>query len=177
MPSTSTLTDQLNNARALRHARRQNNRGEDGENETHSEGRLRRARHYVKEMAEDMVSEGFHMGTAKLLVLAWQSLTYIITFPLTLIYLDIHALGRILLPNVFCPFGSEWKGGITRGPGTTAFKVAGWFEIAGIIALNVLAYFLIVIAMSITEVINDSFFAKTVIEIIDLWAKLKSFIP
>ena len=174
MAEAQTLDQQLEYARELRNQQRadtQKNRDERNIGKTAAHI----ARHPIKSVKE-AGEMALQFGSARLLQQAWFWLIW--SFGLTLIYIDIHALGRIFFPNVFCRLGDEWLPVKTKTARAAATPIM-WFETAAVIGLNMLAFLIIVIIIAIIGTIAgvaDKWYVETAFTVVDTAIKVKNSI-
>ncbi len=68
--------------------------------------------------AKDIPKKVSRMGSGRMLQWAWPITFSVYGFIPGLLYLNLHAFGRLVMPDMLCPFGEEWTGGMLKKAGT-----------------------------------------------------------
>jgi hypothetical protein len=174
---------------SLRQARRESQIGADQvEMESDMEGdaddgmtfRQRRAlarRAEAKMKKEEESRSPTKIASARLLKWSWMSMATVFGFIIGLLYINIHAFSRLVMPSITCKFGTEWMPlslkGIAGEMGKSRSKIMGFFEVMLLIILDTAVIFGLIFSLAIFMYILDwlldgwiGFFVKKVIEII-----------
>ena len=110
------------------------------------------------------------IASAKALKLAWLSLFTFLGFIPGLIYLNIHALSRMVMPSVTCKFGAEWIPPVFKGVagemGKSGSRIVGFFEKLALVALDFAVIVCLIafasIVMAIINLFTDNWFGRLV---------------
>jgi len=144
------------------------NRRNGGEKEENQGGSLRQrvqaARQAMdlkakaKQKLEEKVTAPAKAGTSRALQWAW--LTLIPSFGLSLIYINIHVFLRFVFgEKLFCKLGEEWIpkqiSAVGGEAGKRAGKSIGIVEVMGLLMLDLLVLFLILIAAGVFFMLID----------------------
>jgi len=112
----------------------------------------------AKKKIEEKVAAPARAGTNKALRWAW--LTLIPSFGLSLIYINIHVFLRFVFgEKLFCKLGEEWIpkqiSAVGGEAGKRAGKSIGIVEVMGLLMLDLLVLFLILIAAGVFFMLID----------------------
>jgi hypothetical protein len=107
------------------------------------------------------------MGTSKALMWAWGCL--IPSWGISLLYIDLHVFLRYVIgEQFFCKLGHEWipkktAGAVAGEAAESVGKMAGTFEVMGVLLLNFIALVIILNFLGISYFIID-FYSSNIIE-------------
>lgn len=144
---------------------------------------LRRRGSVVKAKAEKLGINPLHLVTARVLQISWIAFfagifSFGITSLFALLYLHTHLMGRLIMPQVFAKFGTEWmplKGRAIHTPS----RFLGVFEIAGILFIDVIVIGVTLIATTflvlLIQWVSDN--PVTSFILYDALPVLKKYIP
>ena len=160
------LAQQDANAAGLRQAKKEAKDDSDGDESDGNQGSLRqrlaqkrKLRDAARAQVEKTKTSPMQQGTGILLKASWTNL--IDSFGLTLIYINMHVFLRWVFPSMFCKLGDEWMPKQVSIVDAEANKAAGVSrflgiaEIMGLLLLDLLAIFLLIIAISSIMMIID----------------------
>lgn len=68
--------------------------------------------------ATKILGKGSKFASGQMLAWAWGITFSVYGSIFGLLYLNIHAFGRLVMPSMVCPFGEEWTGGMLKKAGT-----------------------------------------------------------
>jgi len=123
----------------------------------------------AKKKLEEKVTAPAKIGTSNALRWAW--MTLIPSFGLSLIYINIHVFLRMVLgEKLFCKLGEEWipkqVSAVGGEAGKSLSKSIGIIEVMGLVFLDLMALFLIIVVFSLLTLITSFLGAG-------LWEKIK----
>ena len=67
---------------------------------------------------KDLPGKTSRFASGRMLQWAWPITFSVYGFIPGLLYLNLHAFGRLVMPDMLCPFGEEWTGGMLKKVGT-----------------------------------------------------------
>jgi len=114
----------------------------------------------AKDKLEEKVTAPARAATSKLLQQAWINL--IDSFGLTLIYINLHVFLRFVLgEKLFCKLGQEWVpkqiSSVSGAPGEMAGKTIGIVEVMGLLLLDLIILFIIIMILSFIILLADAY--------------------
>lgn len=68
-------------------------------------------------LATKTLGKASNFASGQMLAWAWGVTFSLYGFVFGLLYLNIHAFGRLVMPSMLCPFGEEWTGGMLKKAG------------------------------------------------------------